>query len=170
MREVRGVNLVVQAYTVAESGVERSDYGAVLSECQVEYQWEERFSTGDESIDLQHKAVFDLSNAFFRAHGRDQLDNSLGRLIDYVRQHFAYEEALMQQMYMVDHQEHILSHRYLTDRLETLQGRLSDDSLDRMELSLFLNHWTSAHIPRLDANLVECLRLCETRRGDLFSS
>jgi len=136
----------------------------------LEYQWDERFSTGDEAIDLQHKAVFELSNAFFQAHGRAQLESTLAQLLDYVRQHFAYEEALMEQMYMVDHQEHILSHRLLTERLETLQGRLSEDSLDRMELSLFLNHWTSAHIPRLDANLVECLRLCETRRGDLFSN
>jgi hemerythrin-like metal-binding protein len=141
-----------------------------LRECQLEYQWEERFSTGDDAIDLQHKAVFELSNAFLQARGKDQLDNTLARLLDYVRQHFAYEEALMEQMYMVDHQEHILSHRHLTERLETLQGRLSNDSLDRMELTMFLNHWTSAHIPRLDANLVECLRLCETRRGDLTGS
>ena len=58
----------------------------------------------------------------------------------------------------------------LTERLETLQGRLSDDTLDRMEFSMFLSHWTSVHIPRLDANLVECLHLCETRQGDLSSN
>jgi hemerythrin len=136
----------------------------------LEYQWEERFSTGDEAIDLQHRTVFELSDAFFQAHGKAPLERALATLLDYVRQHFAYEEALMAQMYMVDHQEHIVSHRYLTERLETLRARLSDDALDRMELTLFLNHWTSAHIPRLDANLVECLRLCETRRGDLFST
>jgi hemerythrin-like metal-binding protein len=136
----------------------------------LEYQWEERFGTGDEAIDLQHKTVFELSDAFFQACGKAQLESALATLLDYVRQHFAYEESLMAQMYMVDHQEHIVSHQYLTERLETLQGRLSDDALDRMELALFLNHWTSAHIPRLDANLVECIRLCETRRGDLFST
>jgi hemerythrin len=136
----------------------------------LEYQWEETFSTGDDAIDLQHKTVFELSNAFLQANGKDQLAMALANLLDYVVSHFAYEEALMEQMYMADHQEHILSHRLLTERLKTLQGRLSNDSLDRMELSLFLNHWTSTHIPRLDTNLVECLRLCETRKGDLFSN
>ena len=141
-----------------------------LWEYQLEYRWEETFSTGDDAIDLQHKTVFELSNAFLLANGKDQLALALAQLLGYVRSHFAYEEALMEQMYMVDHQEHILSHMHLIERLETLQGRLSNDSLDRMELALFLDHWTSSHIPRLDTNLVECLRLCETRKGDLFSS
>jgi hemerythrin-like metal-binding protein len=141
-----------------------------LWEYGLEYQWEEKFRTGDDAIDLQHKIVFELSNAFLLADNRDQLELSLGRLLEYVRQHFAYEEALMAQMYMVDHEEHAISHAHLIERLETLKGRLSNDSLDRMELTMFLNHWTSSHIPRLDANLVECLRLCETRRGDLLSS
>jgi hemerythrin-like metal-binding protein len=132
------------------------------------YQWDERFRTGDDAIDLQHKTVIELSNAFLLADGNEQLVLALAHLLDYVRQHFAYEEALMEQMYMVDHQEHILSHMHLTERLEKLQGRLSNDSLDRMELSMFLNHWTSSHIPRMDTNLVECLRLCETRSGDLM--
>ena len=136
----------------------------------MEYLWEEQFSTGDEAIDLQHKTVFELSNVFLLAQGKEDLDIALAKLLEYVKQHFAYEEGLMEQMYMVDHHEHILSHIHLIERLETLQGRLSNDSLDRMELSLFLNHWTSSHIPRLDANLVECIRLCETRKGDLFSS
>lgn len=136
----------------------------------MEYPWEEQINTGDDAIDHQHRVVVELSTAFLRASGKEQLENALEKLLDYVRKHFAYEEALMEQMYMVDHQEHILSHIQLTERLETLQGRLSNDSLDRMELSMFLNHWTSVHIPRLDANLVECLRLCETRRGDLLSS
>ncbi len=136
----------------------------------MEYQWEEQFSTGDDAIDRQHKTVFELSNAFLQASGKEQLDLALAKLLDYVRQHFAYEEALMEQMYMVDHQEHILSHIHLIERLETLQGRLSNDSLDRLELSMFLNHWNSIHVPRLDTNLVECLRLCETRRGDLLNS
>ena len=136
----------------------------------MEYQWEDRFSTGDEAIDLQHKAIFEHSNAFLQAHGKEQLVSTLATLLDYVRQHFAYEESLMQQIYVVDHLEHIRSHRHLTERLETLQGRLSDDTLDRMEFSMFLSHWTSVHIPRLDANLVECLHLCETRQGDLSSN
>jgi hemerythrin-like metal-binding protein len=136
----------------------------------VEYEWQEEFSTGDDAIDRQHKTVVELSNAFLQANGKEQLDLTMAKLLGYVREHFAYEEALMEQMYMVDHHEHIVSHLHLIERLETLQGRLSNDSLDRMELSMFLNHWTSSHIPRLDANLVECLRLCETRRGDLLNS
>jgi hemerythrin-like metal-binding protein len=136
----------------------------------LEYQWEDRFSTGDDVIDLQHKAIFELANAFLQAHGKEQLVITLATLLEYVRQHFAYEESLMQQIYVVDHQEHIRSHRHLTERLETLQGRLSDDTLDRMEFSMFLSHWTTVHIPRLDANLVECLHLCETRQGGLSSN
>ena len=136
----------------------------------MEYQWEDKYNTGDEAIDLQHKIVFELSNAFLLADDRNQLALTLTTLLEYVKQHFAYEEALMAQMYMVDHEEHSLSHAHLIERLETLKGRLSNDSLDRMELRMFLNHWTSSHIPRLDANLVECLRLCETRRGDLLNS
>jgi hemerythrin-like metal-binding protein len=164
-----GIHQAIQAYTKRSSDGARGAPALALRERQLEYHWEERFSTGDETLDLQHKTAIELSNVFFLAHGREELEDALAKLLDYVRQHFAYEEALMEKMYMVDHQEHILSHRHLTERLETLQGRISDDSLDRMELSMFLNHWTTAHIPRLDANLVECLRLCETRRGDLFS-
>jgi hemerythrin-like metal-binding protein len=136
----------------------------------LEYEWEGQFSTGDEAIDRQHETVVELSNAFLLANGKEQLDLTLAQLLAYVRQHFAYEEALMEQMYLVDHHEHVLSHMHLIERLERLQGRLSNDSLDRMELSMFLTHWTSSHIPRLDANLVECLRLCETRSGDLLRS
>jgi hemerythrin len=66
--------------------------------------WEDKYATGIEVIDTQHKKLIDITNELYRAClSRSQtLDavfkESMGRMVEYVRYHFTAEQELLQRI------------------------------------------------------------------------
>jgi len=133
----------------------------------MEISWSPRFCVGDEAIDHQHEILFRLADAFIRSIGVSERQRCADQLYDYSRNHFAYEEALMRRVGFPGLEDHVQAHKQLLERLETLSHRISNDSLDQMELQAFLQQLTVLHFRKEDAKLVHYLGYDETRKGEL---
>ena len=92
------------------------------------------------------------------------LQRYANRLLQCTREHFVYEEALMQKLGFGYFEKHTRSHRQLLERLITLRQRISGDPLDKMEMNVFLKHWPLSHLPVADARFSEFLA-CDRRSG-----
>lgn len=67
------------------------------------FTWEDRFITGDETIDLQHREIFEHMTAIYKEMAEihqktDSLNTMLDRLKTLSRLHFSDEEQLMKVM------------------------------------------------------------------------
>ena len=113
--------------------------------------------SGEQAMLQQHGSIWHAAHAFLQAADLPELRHWMNQLLQHVKAHFAYEEALMEQLRFIDYREHVQSHGQLIGRLERLHQRLSGDTLDRMEMRAFLKHWTLAHLPVADARFSEFL-------------
>jgi hemerythrin len=126
--------------------------------------WNEKFSTGDESLDFQHKYIIDtfnkLSDAIADEHEEETVRTILGRLKFYSTWHFEKEEACMDhykcpaaqanknahaaftQMFNAYHEEYIV-----TGGSQELAIKVHKSLLD----------WLTNHILAVDTQLYPCI-------------
>ena len=131
------------------------------------FEWDEKFRIGENAIDHQHQVLIRLANEFLGATGKPALERCVQQLLEYTRNHFEYEEILMRRFNYVDYEAHVQAHAELLARLEKLSHRISNDTLDKMELELFLRYLTVIHIPQVDSKLADFLSAGETVHGSL---
>lgn len=131
------------------------------------FEWDEKFRIGENAIDHQHQVLIQLANEFLDATGKPALERCVQQLLEYTRNHFEYEEILMRRFNYAEYDAHRHAHADLLARLERLSHRISNDSLDKMELELFLRYLTVIHIPQVDAKLAEFLSAGATVQGQL---
>lgn len=130
-------------------------------------EWDERYSTGIPSIDRQHQALFkalkSLHEAYKQGRGQQQVGVVLEFLSRYAQEHFAEEEAYMDQILFPDRRAHRLEHRILAHKVEELQNRyLFDDPATGMAASQLLFEWLRDHI--LQKDFAYILHARETRQ------
>jgi hemerythrin-like metal-binding protein len=122
-------------------------------------QWNEEFAVGVESIDREHRALFELFNdlhsSILRGETHSLTAEKLERLVQYTEEHFADEERLMAESGYPKLEEHCRSHRALT---EQVQGMMDDLKRSQSVMNLpalkFLNEWVTLHILREDRSYV----------------
>jgi len=68
----------------------------------VQYVWDEKYETGNEKIDNQHRLIFDaanmLSDAVVRGKEDEILNKAFDLLLQYVNTHFSDEEAYYEEI------------------------------------------------------------------------
>ncbi|PVZ63004.1 hemerythrin [Pelagibaculum spongiae] len=114
-------------------------------------EWTEQLSVGIEEIDEQHKILVGLLNDLHRSivehHGSEQAMQTLDKLVEYTRIHFAVEESLMRILGYPDYEEHKEHHEMLITEIGRLQQKLRDDHKSiTFELLHFLKTWLTKHI------------------------
>jgi len=119
------------------------------------FEWKEKYSTGIEKIDAQHKGLIDLINKLFSAMqsgaGKDVLSDTLAGLIDYTKMHFLTEEMLMQNYDFPDLAAHQAEHQKLTEEvLQFEQEYRSGNTGISIQLITFLRNWIDDHICQVD--------------------
>src|ERR1700733_9439869 len=76
--------------------------------------WNDRLSVGVPSLDREHKELIAILNQLYDAirsnAARDSFSNTLARLSEYTRYHFAHEEALFKNTPYPNAEEHCLEH------------------------------------------------------------
>ncbi len=125
--------------------------------------WDDRFLTGVDKIDEQHRVLVDTLN---EAHDRlgDQpdiglLDEITRNLLSYAIYHFETEETLMAEAgYGVqcpeDQEKHLLEHRNFSQTVVNLRNNIREGHvISRDELITFLSHWLVHHILHTDMHL-----------------
>lgn len=126
-------------------------------------QWDRSLETGDALVDDEHRAIYELVNQMYAhiAAGEEQeiVADSLDRIVEYARVHFAHEEALMTRTGYPDLQHHCALHREFsaeTDRLALEE--LAGVSFSPLGLTEFLRDWLERHIAVEDRRIGDYLR------------
>ena len=122
--------------------------------------WKNEFAIKVREIDLQHQELFDrldrLQAAIGAGVGAEKLAATFRFLDDYVRRHFAAEEALQQRFRYPHLTLHAAEHRHFEAELARLEERLhregASDRLASLTDSIF-SQWLVNHICTVDRQL-----------------
>lgn len=106
-------------------------------------------------MDDQHGILMDTMNELrddlMRGCSKDQLGESLERLVDFTRKHFASEEHLLQTHNYPGLLEHRAAHQRLMSEIrKTVRTAEHCDTLHVHPLMEFLRSWYMEHIELLD--------------------
>lgn len=118
-------------------------------------KWLPAHSVGIEEMDKQHQELINLINQLHAAmttgQGSDAVGDTLSRIIDYTKTHFASEEALMQSFRFPQIASHKSEHQKLTEQVLDLERRFQlGQPLSAHEVLQFLREWLPEHIQGSD--------------------
>jgi hemerythrin len=119
--------------------------------------WDEKYATGIQLIDSQHKELFSLTNELFRAciggdeSIKDVFKEIMSRMVEYVRFHFGAEQELLQRIKYPDYQEHKKQHDALVRNiLESVKEYNEGKKLVPNQFVRTLRDWILSHIAHTD--------------------
>lgn len=120
-----------------------SVYAGEKSDVVVPLVWRRSYLCGEESIDREHKELFDCSNALIRsvANGHlplGQLPSMLDVLIGAVTAHFANEERILERHAYPKLESHAQHHRILVDKALELRAKAVAGEIAQRELIAFV--------------------------------
>lgn len=119
------------------------------------YEMKEEYLTGIESIDKQHRRLFEIAEETYQLmkndllHDKyDQIVELLKELRDYTKEHFAAEEAYMQQIGYKRMFTQKIQHRDFVDKLDAINLDDLDENQESViyDLLSFLADWLVHHI------------------------
>ncbi len=120
-------------------------------------KWSERFSVGNEKIDLQHKKLFstleDHLNACKEHKGMEEISNTLNFLAKYVVTHFNDEEKYMAQIGYPDLENHKAIHREFVTEVQGIINNVNTNGASLssiIDINKKLNDWVVNHIMKTD--------------------
>lgn len=123
--------------------------------------WTSDLDTGITEIDLENRKIVNyiniLSNAK-SANDREKLGEILDNLLDYVCNHFLFEEHLMQQAnyeYRVAHEK---VHELFAKRLADFRGRYNEGETPFNDVIAMLVRWVDEHIRNDDRMYAETVQ------------
>ncbi len=125
-------------------------------------EWsDEKYSTGIEEIDNQHKELISIVNelhqSYINNNAKDKINDIFKRLIDYTDYHFKTEEELMKEHNFYDYYNHKKSHDTFKEKVLNYQKRYFHNTEHReneesifSNIIVFLVNWISVHIREVD--------------------
>jgi hemerythrin len=113
--------------------------------------WTDKLSVGVKSFDDQHTVLIETLNelhaAMMKGQARAVVGSLLHTLVNYTREHFAAEEAMMESTKYPALATHRNRHRELTKQVEEYVARYEKNDLTlSLHLLQFLSDWLSTHI------------------------
>lgn len=125
--------------------------------------WDEGMSVGIEAIDDDHKQIITiLAKLTSTKHGKvstQEIEDIFTELNDYVIGHFVREEALLEEAFYSELEEHKKSHQIFIETLPQLKNQwLTQDNITTSEnITTFLHQWIVNHILVEDLDYVPTL-------------
>jgi hemerythrin len=123
--------------------------------------WDEKYATGIELIDSQHKELFSLTNELFRACMSDNetlkgvFTETMGRMVDYVRFHFGAEQVLLQRLKYPDYDGHKKQHdNLIRDILDAVNAYNKGEKFVANQFVRTMRDWILSHIALTDKQYV----------------
>jgi hemerythrin len=127
--------------------------------------WDALMGIGIERVDDEHRELVDrindLGQAMKRGKGREAMAALLEYLERYIREHFAYEEALMQRTGYPGYAEHKARHEDFRRELAARSAafaRTPDDRLVTIDIHGWLMGWLQDHALNVDARMGDYLK------------
>jgi hemerythrin len=128
--------------------------------------WNDKFSVEVPSIDQQHQKLFAMMNELYDAmsqgKGKQLAPEILDRLVDYTREHFAAEEAMMKRANYPDFAAHQAEHEKLKAEVAKMLKDSSSAALS-MPLLSFMRDWLQSHIVSRDKCYTASMRTAGIR-------
>ena len=130
-------------------------------------QWSPDLSIGVDpsgDVDSQHKRLFlEVNKVVEAVHDKDfaQVAKTLDYLAGYVEEHFAAEEALMQEANYPEMQRHVGQHRAFVGKLHELKSSYARHGATVpviLKLDIWLLGWLWKHVRGADRDMGEYLR------------
>ena len=115
------------------------------------FEWKPEYSVQIPEIDAQHQRLFalaaELHAAMSQGKAKTVLEQSLARLVDYTKTHFATEEQFMRKFQYPESGAHKVQHDQLTTQVLDFQKKLrSGEATLTINLMVFLKNWLERHI------------------------
>ena len=119
------------------------------------FVWDDKFNTGIEAIDRDHKGLVDLINDLYEA----MQDGSGGALLlpifsalkHYTETHFEREEQFMVDCDAPDQARHVREHKQMMAKLADLESRhRRGEAAISLQTLTFLRNWLKNHICVVD--------------------
>ena len=137
------------------------------------FLWLDTYSVGNAEIDLQHQRLFALFNTLVEAieggkQARQELENVFRQLYGYVKNHFRFEEALMQSVDYPNFKEHRAIHEKISARLKEYRTKFHQCSDQKKcsvakDVAQFLQDWLRDHIKGEDQQYSPFLPITPTQ-------
>lgn len=127
------------------------------------FAWTADLETGNSEIDEQHRSLFRLADELQDAiisedASGDAVADCVWRLTDYVIQHFADEEEMMEAAAYPELPVHRGLHQQLTGETMRITARfMNDEPLTAAELGPLITRWLRDHIGLADRRFVAYL-------------
>jgi hemerythrin len=119
--------------------------------------WTPRLSVGVEEIDAQHRELYRRVNLFLEAlaerRGAAEVEPLMRYLRDYVREHFANEQRLMEFCGYTELGDHLEQHRQFETELEAIGAELARSGVTfglARRLVALLVEWLDDHLSTTD--------------------
>jgi hemerythrin len=127
------------------------------------FQWKAEYDIGLPDIDAQHQTMVDMLNQLYTAKKTDQvhqvIEETLDRLLQYTRVHFADEEAAMNDVNYPYLSKQRREHLDMTDEVLKMRNRfMQGDEPATFELLNFMSEWLKKHITGSDRKFGEFMR------------
>ena len=121
-------------------------------------EWQDEFSVGVASVDLEHRELIDLINDLHDLVGdnasADEVVSMLGETFAQISAHFALEEKFMRDSRYPLYEEHKTDHETLLDELRDIMDLVDvDGQYDEQGLSQDMQRWFTEHFRTHDAKL-----------------
>ncbi|MCA9400487.1 MAG: hemerythrin family protein, partial [Candidatus Omnitrophica bacterium] len=127
-------------------------------------EWDDKFSTGDQTIDNQHRKLFQMINQF----GDDIIggtwpqttEKTLKFLGEYVQSHFQHEEKCMVEKKCPVAEKNVVAHKAFIDAFVGFNNRIQDEGASEeivVELHQTATQWLVKHICGIDVHLKHCV-------------
>ncbi len=125
------------------------------------FSWENKYSVGIQSIDLQHQELFNFINKLLDALKRgiapDVTNQLIFELEKYAFMHFQKEEFFFQRFNYAGASEHIQEHKLFIQKIQTLKADVKSGKVAvSFELLSFLRNWIEHHIVEVDKKYMDC--------------
>jgi len=125
--------------------------------------WNDAFATNVGDVDAQHKKLIGYVNEIYRGimleRNKEEVDSTLGELVNFTVTHFGYEESLFDKYGYGDTAAHKEIHKTLLGQVgEYVKRYEGGDSEVSHELLTFLKNWLTKHILGADQQYSEFLR------------
>lgn len=131
-------------------------------------EWdEERFITGVDAIDAEHTRIVEYLNELELAIGRGDRAHTgrvLEELLDYMREHFAAEDALMEAAGYPLAAMHKKKHEIFIRRAAAFVARYMQGEDIAEQIHTLLVRWLPKHIAEEDSEIVEPIRAMIQRK------
>lgn len=120
-------------------------------------QWKDEWRVGNATIDYDHQMLVNITNQLWDVKQMPRAKNAevkriLDQLVDYVKRHFAREEAIFMDSSYPHKQSHKAMHRELAKVVEDIATvfEREPDLLNLDEIMDFLKRWLMDHIVKHD--------------------